>query len=38
MIAQDWLRILSDPDREELARMINVGQLVTWPKVHSLCS
>jgi len=30
---QDWFRILSDPDRQELDRMIKVGQLVTWPKV-----
>lgn len=29
----DWLRILSDPDPPELARMLQVGQIVTWPKV-----
>lgn len=29
----DWFRILEDPDRVELARMIRVGQMVTWPKV-----
>ncbi|KAI0796662.1 acyl transferase/acyl hydrolase/lysophospholipase [Abortiporus biennis] len=30
----DWIRILSDPDPEELRRMMRVGQLVTWPKLH----
>lgn len=30
---QDWFRILSDPDPAELARMMRVGQIVTWPKV-----
>jgi hypothetical protein len=30
---QDWARILTDPDRKELARMMDVGQRVTWPKV-----
>jgi len=30
----DWLRILSDPDEIELARMMVVGQLVAWPKLH----
>lgn len=30
----DWFRILTDPDREELERMMAVGQLVTWPKVR----
>lgn len=29
----DWLHLLDDPDRIELARMIKVGQSVTWPKV-----
>lgn len=29
----DWFRILTDPDPTELARMIRVGQNVTWPKV-----
>lgn len=29
----DWFRILSDPDPPELARMLQVGQFVTWPKV-----
>jgi hypothetical protein len=24
---------LTDPDRDELARMMRVGQSVTWPKV-----
>ena len=32
---QDWLHILSDPDEAELARMLHVVQLVTWPKVGS---
>lgn len=30
----DWFRILTDPDPHELARMIRVGQNVTWPKVR----
>jgi hypothetical protein len=29
---QDWLKILEDPSREELLRMIEVGERVTWPK------
>lgn len=32
----DWFRILSDPDPTELERMIRVGQLVTWPKLHMI--
>ena len=32
---KDWFRILTDPDRNELERMIRVGQMVTWPKVSS---
>lgn len=32
----DWVRILTDPDRKELARMIRVGQGVTWPKVKMI--
>lgn len=24
---------MTDPDRDELARMMRVGQSVTWPKV-----
>ncbi|KAJ2922093.1 hypothetical protein H1R20_g15000, partial [Candolleomyces eurysporus] len=32
----DWVRILSDPDPEELARMLHVGQMVTWPKLHMI--
>lgn len=32
---KDWARLLTDPDRDELARMIRVGQGVTWPKVRS---
>ncbi|KAG9317687.1 hypothetical protein JVU11DRAFT_1899 [Chiua virens] len=30
----DWFHILSDPDPHELQRMIRVGELVTWPKLH----
>ncbi|EST06372.1 Patatin/Phospholipase A2-related [Kalmanozyma brasiliensis GHG001] len=32
----DWVRILSDPDRKELTRMMRVGQGVTFPKVHMI--
>lgn len=32
----DWIRILSDPDPPELARMLRVGQLVAWPKIHMI--
>ncbi|VDB98737.1 unnamed protein product [Peniophora sp. CBMAI 1063] len=31
---RDWFRILTDPDPPELERMLSVGQLVTWPKLH----
>ncbi|GAA96902.1 uncharacterized protein L969DRAFT_96794 [Mixia osmundae IAM 14324] len=34
--AWDWVRILTDPDEAELARMIDVGQRVTWPKIHMI--
>ena len=34
--AWDWVRILSDPDRKELTRMIRVGQSVTFPKLHMI--
>jgi predicted acylesterase/phospholipase RssA len=34
--AWDWVRILSDPDRKELDRMIKVGQGVTFPKLHMI--
>jgi len=34
--AWDWVRILSDPDEIELARMIRIGQVVTWPKLHMI--
>jgi len=30
----DWFRLLSDPNPVELQRMIRVGELVTWPKLH----
>ncbi|KAF9247074.1 patatin-domain-containing protein [Melanogaster broomeanus] len=37
----EWLhrtgfRILSDPDPAELERMIRVGEMVTWPKLHMI--
>lgn len=32
----DWVRILSDPDRSELARMMRVGQAATFPKLHMI--
>ncbi|GAA6019369.1 hypothetical protein JCM10207_001274 [Rhodosporidiobolus poonsookiae] len=32
----DWFRILTDPDQDELARMIKVGQQVTWPKIKMI--
>ncbi|KAL1717033.1 acyl transferase/acyl hydrolase/lysophospholipase [Schizophyllum commune] len=32
----DWIRILSDPDPAELERMMQVGQYVTWPKLHMI--
>jgi hypothetical protein len=33
---QDWIRILTDPDPPEMARLLRVGQSVTWPKVRNL--
>lgn len=33
---QDWIRILTDPDPPEMARMLHVGQFATWPKVRNL--
>ncbi|KAJ7228603.1 acyl transferase/acyl hydrolase/lysophospholipase [Mycena pura] len=32
----DWIRILSDPDPTDLERMMDVGQSVTWPKLHMI--
>lgn len=32
----DWFRILSDPDSTELERVMRVGQVVTWPKLHMI--
>ncbi|OBZ70198.1 hypothetical protein A0H81_10038 [Grifola frondosa] len=32
----DWIHILSDPDPIELDRMMRIGQLVTWPKLHMI--
>ncbi|PWZ01066.1 patatin-domain-containing protein, partial [Testicularia cyperi] len=34
--AWDWVRILSDPDRKELSRMMRVGASVTFPKIHMI--
>ncbi|WAQ90145.1 hypothetical protein PtA15_12A131 [Puccinia triticina] len=33
---RDWFNILTDPDRAELARMIRVGERVTWPKIRMI--
>ncbi|WVQ96097.1 hypothetical protein IAU59_003199 [Kwoniella sp. CBS 9459] len=30
----DWFHILSDPDRQELERMLSVGERVTWPALR----
>jgi hypothetical protein len=35
-LKQDWVRILTDPDPPEMARLLHVGQFVTWPKVRNL--
>ncbi|KAJ3997000.1 acyl transferase/acyl hydrolase/lysophospholipase [Lentinula boryana] len=32
----DWFRILTDPDPPELDRMMKVGQIVTFPKLHMI--
>lgn len=32
----DFVRILTDPDRKELARMIRVGQIVSWPRMKMI--
>ncbi|KAJ7590978.1 acyl transferase/acyl hydrolase/lysophospholipase [Mycena floridula] len=32
----DWFRLLTDPDPPELERMIRIGQIVTWPKLHMI--
>ncbi|KAL0949527.1 hypothetical protein HGRIS_009578 [Hohenbuehelia grisea] len=32
----DWIRILSDPDPPELERMMQAGQICTWPKLHMI--
>ncbi|POW20034.1 hypothetical protein PSHT_04015 [Puccinia striiformis] len=32
----DWFNLLTDPDRKELARMIDVGKRVTWPKIRMI--
>jgi hypothetical protein len=34
----DFLRILSDPTPERLARMIRVGQMSTWPKLKFIAN
>ncbi|PLW06532.1 hypothetical protein PCASD_05381 [Puccinia coronata f. sp. avenae] len=33
---RDWFNILTDPDRKELARMMEVGKRVTWPKIRMM--
>lgn len=33
---RDWFNILTDPDRQELARMLGVGKRVTWPKIRMI--
>jgi hypothetical protein len=35
---KDLLNILEDPTRGDLARMIDGGQRVTWPKASSMAS
>ncbi|KAH7105702.1 patatin-domain-containing protein [Auriculariales sp. MPI-PUGE-AT-0066] len=32
----DWLKILSDPDRDELERMMHAGQSAAFPKLHMI--
>ncbi|KAJ9098167.1 hypothetical protein QFC21_004496 [Naganishia friedmannii] len=32
----DWIHLLTDPDRKELKRMIQVGESVSWPKLHMI--
>ncbi|KAJ9117522.1 hypothetical protein QFC22_004372 [Naganishia vaughanmartiniae] len=32
----DWTHLLTDPDRKELKRMIQVGESVSWPKLHMI--
>ncbi|KAG7575453.1 hypothetical protein FFLO_00272 [Filobasidium floriforme] len=32
----DWFRLLNDPDRKELDRMMRVGQQVAWPTLHMI--
>ena len=34
MCVQDWFRILSDPNRQQLGRMMQVGERVSWPSLH----
>jgi len=33
---KDWLNILEDPSREDISRMIEGGQRVTWPKIRMI--
>ncbi|EJD53793.1 patatin-domain-containing protein [Auricularia subglabra TFB-10046 SS5] len=33
---RDWFHILSDPDHQELERMMRVGQSGAWPKLHMI--
>jgi hypothetical protein len=35
-LTQDWIHILTDPDPPEMARLLRVGQFVTWPKVRNV--
>lgn len=31
---RDWFHLLDDPDRDQLERMIRVGQRAAWPTLH----
>ena len=33
-LLQDWYRLLSDPNRTQLARMLQVGERVSWPALR----
>ncbi|KAG8966091.1 hypothetical protein FRC03_012503 [Tulasnella sp. 419] len=33
---RDWFRLLTDPDPKELERMMQVGKIVTFPKLHMI--
>jgi len=34
--AKDFLRMLTDPDRLNMQRMIHAGELATWPTLHMI--